>query len=1042
MAAVTLKDLMDPLNKIQAAMENQSSTLDALTVKLAGGEATKAQIGIFKRLDALTVALAAGGQSGAEAVQEGILTEVKDLNVSLASGGQSGADAIQLAILNELKLQTKLMEKKGGGLAGLFGGSGGKKSGLAQGGNAFKMLGAGTVEMAKGLLLFMLVPTKTIKKYNEFVKSQIDMWAKSDPKKMDAGANAMMVIGDSILNFSKSLALAAILLIPAAIGLPLLYIATALVVPLFLLLGMGEKQITKGANAMDKMGDGLKSFAVGLALFAITTFFILMQPAILIGMVASLVLIGGAVAILGIFDKQIKKGSVALAMMGVGLAIFGLGYALFAFTIAKTAPTLESIAIQAGVLIGIGIVTAILGSLFSLIIQGAASLAAMGIGLLIFGLGYIPFSFATKDTTLADVGVQSALLTALGLLFAAAGAGALFIIPGAAAFAAIGVALLALAPGLTAIKKVDFTEDDALKLTTTLAGVKAAFVGPPGKGGVGGFFKSIGGALTGAVDSVKMIAAAAGFAAAGGALILLSKGLKAYKKLDWQDADTLELSTMLTGVSGAFAQAGGVAATPTGLFGKVFGNAFSPNATKKGIDSVMGAGKALTNIAEGLKSFQKLIDSGVEFGDPNREGGPLKGTLAYAVINTVGFVKQAFAAIGGADQSVESGGFFSGLFGIKSTATEEGIRSVKGAGTELNNIAKGLEGFQKLIESKVNFGDPANPQPGTLAYAVINTVGFVQQAFAAIGSQEDVDKGGFFGGLFGIKQNAVQKGIQSVSGAGEELSKIADAISTFSGIKNPQETASRIKEVLTLVGDAFASIGGSENTDSKSSLFGLITWDENKIQKGIEAVDGAGGALTDIAKGLKAFDGFDGVKVATAISTLLTSIGTTFSDLYNTNPFISDELDDFTSFIVTIGDVAERGQLEKAAEGITKIADAINKIDVNKTVAFGTLFKSAGELSGSSQGYRALGKAVEEIRDMLAKQGSSGGIDGAVGRGFDKIFGTTPKEGAPAAGGGSAFGSPALEKTLATINSTMNSLPGKISTAISTADITVKNSEG
>ena len=54
----------------------------------------------------------------------------------------------------------------------------------------------------------------------------------------------------------------------------------------------------------------------------------------------------------------------------------------------------------------------------------------------------------------------------------------------------------------------------------------------------------------------------------------------------------------------------------------------------------------------------------------------------------------------------------------------------------------------------------------------------------------------------------------------------------------------------------------------------FISWDENKIQKGIQAVDGAGDALTDIAAGLKAFSGdFQPEAVAASIGTLLTSIG-------------------------------------------------------------------------------------------------------------------------------------------------------------------------
>ena len=849
MAVVTLKDLMDPLTKIQAATESTAASIDALTV-------------------------------------------------AVGTTGQSSGGAVQEQILKELKIQTKLMEQqKGGGLAGLMGGGKGKGTGgMAAGGNAFKMLGAGTAAMAKGLLIFTLVPTKTINKFNDFVRTQIEMWSKSDPKKMDKGAKAMMAMGNSILNFSKALALSALLLIPAAIGLPLLYIAVALITPLFLILGMAEKPIAKGAKSLDNIGDALKSFAVGLAVFALTTFFILMQPAILLGMVATLVLIGGAVAILGLFDKQIKKGSMALAFMGVGLLVFGLGYALFAFAVASTAPTLEGIAIQAGVLVGIGVVTALLGSLFGLIIQGAASLASMGIGLLVFGLGYIPFAHATKDVTLEDIGIQSALLTAMGLLFAAAGFGAVAIIPGAAAFAAIGVALLALAPGLVAIKKVDFTEDDALKLTTTLAGVKAAFIGPPSGGGVGGFFSSIGGALTGAVDSVKMIAAAAGFGAAGLSLIVLSKGLKAYQKLSWTSDQSLQLATVLSGISTAFAQAGGEAATPTGIFGKVFGNAFSPNATKKGISSVMDAGKALTNIAGGLTEFQKLVDSKVDF-----------VVLGDAIAKTVGFIQRAFAAVA-EEGNVEAGGFFGSLFGIKKNKVAEGLESVQGSGKALKDIAIGLTEFQKLVDSKVDFD--------VVGAAISKSVGFVQEA------------------------------------------------------------------------------------------------------------------LTDIAKGLKAFSGdFEPEAVSTSVGKLLTSIGTAFSDLYTANPEMSEELDDFKSFIVTLGDVAEKGQLEKAADGISKIADSINKIDIDKTVAFGDLFKSGSELPRRRDGYVALAKAVEEIRDIMSESsGGGGGIGGLIGRGVDALTGNTPK---PRSNDSMKSDFRKLNTTLIALNSTMKQLPVSITTGIS-----------
>ena len=956
MAAVTLKDLMDPLTKIQAATESTAQSIDQLTM-----------------------AVTASGQVG---------------------------DGIQSAILAELQLQTELLRQQsrgGGGISALFGGSGGggNAGGLEAGGNALRALGAGASDMAKALLLFMLVPKGTITKFNNFVLSMVESLGNMDAKKVDAGATVLGDLGGSILSFVKALALSALLLIPAAIGIPLLYISVGLIVPLFFLLGMGEKQIQKGANALDGIGDALKSFALGLAGFALVTFFILMQPTILLGMVASLVLIGGAVALLGMVSKTIQKGSAALAVMGIGLGIFGLGYALFAMTVMATAPTMEALLIQAGILVTIGIATAILGAAFSLIIQGAASLAAMGLGLLVFGIGYSPFAKATEGVTLEDVGIQLALLLGLGLEFAAAGLGALFIIPGAAAFAAVGGALLLLAPGLEAIKKVNFTEDDAKKLTTTLAGVKTAFIGPPNEGGVSGFFKSIGGAISGAVDSVKMISAAAGFAAAGMALTKLSAGLKDYQKLDWTDSDSLRLTGVLSGITTAFAQAGGEAANPGGLFGAIFGNAFSPNATKKGINSVMGAGKALKSIAMGLTEFQKLVEKDVDF-----------EYIGKQIELTVGFVQRAFAAV--ADEgTTEAGGFFNSLFGIKKNKVKEGIDSVKGAGNALTDIANGLTAFQKLVESNVDFE--------AVGAAISKSVGFVQEAFSAVAEQGNVQAGGFWNSLFKIKKNKVQEGIKSVKGAGAELKQIADGLATFSGIEDPEAVAKKIKVVIGMVGNAFAAVGGMEQKDS--GLFGLISWDENLVEKGIDAVDGAGAALIDIANGLNAFNksDMDPVAVSASISKLLTSIGQTFADLYTTNPFISMQLDDFAEFIVTIGDVAEKGQLDKAADGISKIADAVNKIEIDKAIAFGDLFNSSSKLSSNRGAYRALAKAVQDIRDIMVADVGGGGAEGEGGGNVidrvKNVFSPREKE---------SKSDKRLISTLSSLQSAINQLPSNI----------------
>ena len=410
----------------------------------------------------------------------------------------------------------------------------------------------------------------------------------------------------------------------------------------------------------------------------------------------------------------------------------------------------------------------------------------------------------------------------------------------------------------------------------------------------------------------------------------------------------------------------------------------------------MDAGKALTGIAKGLEAFQGLKDPA--------------GT-AKKIENTLGFVSKAFAMIGG-EEKVESGGFFSSLAGVKSTATEEGIRSVMDAGKALTGIAEGLAGFEGLK-------DPA----GT-ASKIEAALGFVSQAFAAIGGGEKVESGGFFSSLFGIDSTATEEGIRSVNGAGDALVDIAGALEQFAGLEDPEGTASKIKTVLGMVGSAFASIGGSEEGDS--NLF--MSWDENLVKKGIDAVDGAGTVLTDIAAGLKAFSGdFDPVSVAKSIGTLLTSIGTAFTDLYATNPSISPQLHDFSSFIVTLGDVAEKGLLDKAADGISKIADSINKIDIDKTVAFGDLFKSSSMLSDDKSAYEALAKAVEDIRDMMAETADTGSSSSSP-----KTEGESGAQTAPAAPAATkaSTSNKALERQLGKVASAISGFPAEITTAM------------
>ena len=482
MAAVTLANLMDPLKKIEAAALETNEKLDSL-IAVSTGSSDGGGMAIMSELQKQTqlLSIIAGvsrlneentGKSAFSAVRNFILARrgAKRLAKIQTDGDYTNKLLNEVIRVSEVGFEEagasgKNFGNKAGGGSGNKGGEGDK--------GLLKTLGIGSIKTAMGMTLWAIVPKKGVDKFVDFITRTFEQFANQDTKKAKEGINNLQLMGGAILSFAMKLALSVPFLIIGAIGIPILYAVTALVVPLFLLLGKFDKTINKGARSLTKMGMGLQAFSIGLGVFALVSALVMIGgPMLMLTMVASLVLIGGAVALLGLFNKQVNKGSVSLALMGVGLVLFGVGYGIFALAVMMTAPTPEKLAMQAGVLIGLGISVAILGAVFSLIIQGSIALALMGVGLLVFGIGYIPFAYATKDVELGDIGIQAALLLALGVVFAAAGFGMAFIIGGAVAIAVMGLGLLVFGIGYTPFAKA--TEGATLESVAVQAGVLTA----------------------------------------------------------------------------------------------------------------------------------------------------------------------------------------------------------------------------------------------------------------------------------------------------------------------------------------------------------------------------------------------------------------------------------------------------------------------------------------------------------------------------------------------------------------------------------------
>ena len=122
--------------------------------------------------------------------------------------------------------------------------------------------------------------------------------------------------------------------------------------------------------------------------------------------------------------------------------------------------------------------------------------------------------------------------------------------PGAIALTAIGIALLVFTAGLAVFQLVHWTEDDTKNLVEAVTAVRVAFLGSDGK--KEGIFSKIGGVIGGALDMVRLIEAAVGYATVALCLIVLSASLWIFKQVHWTEEDTKQLVEATTAVRIAF----------------------------------------------------------------------------------------------------------------------------------------------------------------------------------------------------------------------------------------------------------------------------------------------------------------------------------------------------------------------------------------------------------------------------------------------------------------------------------------------------------
>jgi len=1093
MAAVTLADLLNPLIKLEKSFEAQT-----------------------KKLDELVQAIAIGG-------------------------GGKNIKSLDKDILKELKTQTKLLEqiatKSGDPLTAVKAGiakAKGEVEKLTEGGKALSALGIGAKELGIGLMILTLVPAKVMTKFTNFVVGIASAFDRVDVDKLKKGGEAINTMGDAVWNFTKKIAFSSLLILPFIPVLPvlmltiwgvgwfvskvgqmkgikegskalkdigsgligfgvgitalalasLIIIAKPMVLPVMFLtlvlvggaialLGMVAGPLKKGSKALKDTGIGLASFAIGVGVFALVATFIPWETIPKMGLI--ILVVGGALAIIGVFAKHIHKGSIALAIAGGALIALSVGLLVFNYAVSTLGT--EGLLMMTGVLIGIAVVFGVAGALLPMMLAGANALAMAGVALIALAVGLLAFNYAVSTIgSMEEVGKMALAIGGISLAFAAAGAASLLILPGAIALAVAGVALILLSAGLV-----------LFSLVWSMDSTKNLFAPEPG-GSTGLFGRKLTNfdvAITSIAYGMAINPITAGFIILGSAalivasvaLMLTSLGVTIFGKMYAREEGKGEGSIFAprTGymVGGFFSKkrTGSNLEFAVETIARSF--MLSPvqvGAMYSTAPALIMAGFALSSIADGVSDFVKVIDK--------ISGGDIK-TVADKISTTLTVISQAFGAIGGEGGGGSSiakllgfGGDIPGAIGpdgkrmYSPDQVKRGIESVSGMGRILVNVAKGVAAFatMRYVDSK---GNEVRIGPDEQAKAITNITSLMTtlpQAFGALGGDTVSGIGGIAAklGLVDIpgtgkdgeySPDQVRRGIDAVSGMGDVLVGLAAGIAAFAnGTYTDSEGKTHqidyaafaeggasfiaIKGILTSIPNVFGAIGKTASLKDKAGklIAGGSGTSAEEVKRGIDAVQGMGGILSGVAEFLKVFaesgDKTDTDKIKSFLSGIITAV----TELATANAESETSgvklLQDLFNALAKAEDMAD--PLAKVAVSVDKIKTSINAIKLDNLKSTVELMQNINDLKekGAADGLKSIAESLQAVVESLTPKETTAATPSTAAplppglQAAQKPAPTPAAPATPAQDMGQTLAK--LQATLSQINATLSSLPADI----------------
>jgi hypothetical protein len=731
----------------------------------------------------------------------------------------------------------------------------------------------------------------------------------------------------------------------------------------------------KALENLKKMSDTLLQFALGLGLMGLAFALIgvmivpIMKGALVaFGMIAVIGLAFKLMDELGVTDSIEKGGKGLLFAAG---AILGLAIALALFDIIS--PPLETLLSIALVVGAVGFTFGIIGRMFAKDIQkGAIALGFAGLAIIVLALSLKVLAMVTGSISGEEAVKSLAGLILIGLIGAAfylAGTQAVPIALGAGAMILVGVAVMILSAGIAVLGAA--IGDKGMKFVGTalaiIGGLGVAF----GVAGLAAGFIALG---------------AGALILAGGALITIGLGLQAIDKVTFDGSGALGDSGQKTApikVLGVTLTEGGRPKTNLEVALEAVANSFALNPFKiaamyLGAPALMMAGSALITISTGLRSFQRIMDSGVD----------LKG-LGTNVQDIVAGLSETFAKVG-----KDMGGslwFLSDVY--------KGIKATRGMGTSLTGIAKGVQSMANL-KFPTGFdkdGNATGYETIDLTSAVPNLIANTQELVRGLSAVfEEVGSNKAAQGSSWFSSSKYEKGIKVVQKMGTPLYNLANGVQNMANLKFPTgydkdgnakgykgigsgglapliaKIGENTKALVIGLAGVFEEVGKSDS--AKTSWFSKNDFERGAslIMELAEPYKSLAGTVDDVVKITgKIKDANDVKSKVTSIIESVTDAGGDAADLIYAKSHL-------------IGVIGRT--YEKLGSAIPRIVDSIAKFTVDKAKAFASIFggESPAELFESKTKFLQ-GLTLSYLRMALAIPMIVGSINTASAEQLDSF---------------------------------------------------------